>query len=231
MKKEMHNRWWADLTATEKLDRVLSGLDGEERNGVSVNKKLFVRATGKGAFYFAGVKGKRATLARRGERYMWLGKHFFSSDMLQLLVAEKEAEWILRYGRFEKDAGEAYCSSFVVVPKIWRRLKTESEKIELKNKEEAAFSVRPYCGEDFTICGICRTKLFGDKEGGIDYYVFVSPGEQVFVTCSPSLVLEAELVRKFICENNSYVEARLVQEHGRYHLSINAALSRKSKNE
>ena len=98
--------------------------------------------------------------------------------------------------------------------------------MESDPKRETAFSMRPYCGEDFTICGICRT-FFGDTE----YYVFVSPGEQVFVTCSPSLVLEAELARNLVYEKNCHVEARLVKEGGEYHLRLFATPSKTNEKE
>ena len=88
--------------------------------------------------------------------------------------------------------------------------------MESSPKKEIAFSAHPYCGEDFTISGICCAKLPDNNE----YYIFVSASGLTFVTCSPALAPEVELVKNLVYKQNCYVKARLHKEGGEYHLRM-----------
>ncbi len=116
MRKESCERWWAGKSAIEKLDRVLSNFD--ERNGVSIGVRSFRKVYKRDDFYFADMKFDNPKRPRMtlicyswvdgGKRYRWREKDNRSADRLDVFLNEKAAEYLLRYGRFEKDAGVFY---------------------------------------------------------------------------------------------------------------------------
>jgi len=101
----------------EELEKLLSGEDGEARNGISISRRSAMKLWDGDYHYYAKEHPdiKRYTLACVEGQYTWLeviqgvgsilGSRTFS-DKLEEQASEEDAKYILRYGRFEEGAGE-----------------------------------------------------------------------------------------------------------------------------
>jgi len=100
------------ITKIEELKKLLSG-KGNERHGISIGLKVFLfNMEGDPHFFDAtpisqNGKPSRVTLIYCEKRYGWAEDETHGwTEKLEEQVSENDAAYLLRYGRFEKDAGE-----------------------------------------------------------------------------------------------------------------------------
>jgi Arc/MetJ-type ribon-helix-helix transcriptional regulator len=92
-------------SALSRLQKVLAGEDGRQRNGIEMDKEAFIEVMDGDDHYFDDVEAERITLACVDGQFGWLdsGKPYTSTLLEQ--VSEADAAWILQHGIVRKDAG------------------------------------------------------------------------------------------------------------------------------